>query len=72
MEEVESRTWVAPRPLRSFTCSSLRTMFTSGKTAYVQAGAGIVADSNPTREYEECVNKSAALVRAVDLARAGE
>ncbi len=53
-------------------CIAIRTMFTSGKTAYVQAGAGIVADSDPTREYEESVNKSAALVRAVDLARAGE
>lgn len=53
-------------------CIAIRTMFTSGKTAYVQAGAGIVADSDPTREYEECVNKSAALVNAVDLARAGE
>ena len=35
---------------------------------YLQAGAGIVADSNPEAEYEETVNKSAALGRAIDLA----
>ncbi len=40
--------------------------------AYVQAGAGIVADSDPAREFEECVNKARALVRAVEMARRGE
>ncbi len=53
-------------------CIAIRTMFTAGKRAYVQAGAGIVADSDPTREYEESVNKAQALVRAVEIARAGE
>jgi len=37
--------------------------------AHVQAGAGVVADSNPTYEYEETVNKSMALRRAIALAK---
>ena len=53
-------------------CIAIRTMFTDRKKAYVQAGAGIVADSDPTREYEECVNKAAAVLKAVERARAGE
>jgi len=40
--------------------------------AFVQTGAGIVADSDPAREYEECVNKAQALVRAVEIARRGD
>jgi anthranilate synthase component 1 len=40
--------------------------------AYVQAGAGIVADSVPEREYEEAMNKAQALVKAVEMARGGE
>jgi len=36
--------------------------------AHVQAGAGIVADSDPSREYEETQNKAAALLRAIELA----
>jgi anthranilate synthase component I len=50
-------------------CIAIRTMFMQGKKAYVQAGAGIVADSDPQREYEECVNKSMALIRATEAAR---
>jgi anthranilate synthase component 1 len=38
----------------------------------VQAGAGIVADSVPEREYEEAMNKAQALVKAVEMARGGE
>lgn len=37
---------------------------------HIQAGAGIVADSNPESEYQECVNKAAGLERAIDLAEA--
>jgi len=48
------------------------TMLMKGKKAYVQAGAGIVADSIPESEYQECLNKTRALVRAVELARSGE
>jgi len=50
-------------------CIAIRTMLMKGKKAYVQAGAGIVADSVPESEYEECLNKTKALVRAVELAR---
>ena len=37
-------------------------------TVHLQAGAGVVLDSNPTAEYEETLNKAAALGRAIDLA----
>jgi len=50
-------------------CIAIRTMFMKGKKAYLQAGAGIVADSDPTREYEESVNKAQAVVRAVEISR---
>jgi anthranilate synthase component I len=53
-------------------CIAIRTMLVKGKKAYVQAGAGIVADSVPESEYQECLNKAQALVRAVELARSGE
>ena len=42
-----------------------------GKRAYLQAGAGIVADSDPASEFEESRNKAEALLRAVDMARKG-
>ena len=42
---------------------------TVGQSIYVQAGAGLVHDSLPEREYEECVNKARAVLRAVTLAR---
>jgi anthranilate synthase component I len=53
-------------------CIAIRTMLVKGKKAYVQAGAGVVADSVPESEYQECINKAQALVRAVELARSGE
>jgi anthranilate synthase component I len=53
-------------------CIVIRTMLMKGRKAYVQAGAGIVADSDPESEYQECMNKAQALVRAVELARSGE
>lgn len=46
----------------------LRTIVIRGDVAYVQAGAGIVADSVPRLEYQECMNKSAAMLRAIELA----
>jgi anthranilate synthase component 1 len=52
-------------------CIAIRTMLMQGKHAYVQSGAGIVADSDPAREYQECMNKAQALVRATVLARNG-
>ncbi len=50
-------------------CIGIRTMLLQGKHAYLQAGAGIVADSDPAREFEESMNKAQALLRAVALAR---
>jgi anthranilate synthase component I len=50
-------------------CIGIRTMLMQGKHAYLQAGAGIVADSDPAREFEESMNKAQALLRAVDKAR---
>jgi anthranilate synthase component 1 len=52
-------------------CIAIRTVIMSGGTAYVQAGAGIVMDSNPTAEYEETRDKARALIRALELAQAG-
>jgi anthranilate synthase component 1 len=50
-------------------CITIRTMVVKGKRAYLQAGAGIVADSDPATEYQECLNKAQAGLRAVELAR---
>ena len=51
------------------TAIALRTMVAAGSTAWVQAGAGIVADSVPSLEYEECMNKAAAVLSAIAGAR---
>ena len=51
-------------------CIALRTVLLMEGRAYVQAGAGIVADSVPSSEYEETVNKAMGVVRAVELAAA--
>jgi anthranilate synthase component 1 len=50
-------------------CIAIRTLLMQGKQGHVQAGAGIVADSNPEKEYEECVNKARAVLRAIERAR---
>jgi anthranilate synthase component I len=52
-------------------CIAIRTIHLRDGVATVQAGAGIVADSVPEKEYEECVNKARALFRAVELAEKG-
>jgi len=52
------------------TCLAIRTMVGRGNTVSVQAGAGIVADSNPTAEFQETVNKASAMLRAIDTAEA--
>ncbi len=52
-------------------CITIRTFVMKGKDLSIQAGAGIVADSVPRLEYEETVNKSLALRRAVELAEKG-
>ena len=51
------------------TCIVLRTALVKDGTMYVQAGAGIVADSNPDFEQQECINKAKALFRAAEEAR---
>ncbi|WP_188816860.1 anthranilate synthase component I [Calditerricola satsumensis] len=50
------------------TCIAIRTALFAGHRAYVQAGAGIVADSVPEREYDETVNKAKAMLRALEEA----
>jgi len=50
-------------------CIALRTMVIKNGVAHVQAGGGIVADSTPEGEYNESVNKSKALLRALESAR---
>ena len=50
-------------------CIALRTCVLKEDKVYIQAGAGVVADSDPTYEYNETVNKAAAMMRAVELAK---
>jgi anthranilate synthase component 1 len=50
---------------------AIRTVFLKDGTAHVQAGAGIVYDSVPEREWEECRNKAAAVMRAIEMAEGG-
>ncbi len=49
-------------------CITIRTFVLAGGRAYLQSGAGIVADSDPQREYEECIHKARALHHALELA----
>jgi anthranilate synthase component 1 len=53
------------------TCIALRTLVIKDGIAYVQAGGGIVADSQPEREHEESMNKARALLQAVEFAHCG-
>lgn len=53
------------------TCITLRTIVLKGDTAYLQAGGGIVADSDPDAEYQETINKAAAILQAVQMAERG-
>ena len=52
------------------TCIALRTVVVKDGVAYVQAGAGIVADSDPTAEYQETVNKAGGLLKAIEVTKA--
>jgi len=52
-------------------CIAIRTLVVRGKKGYIQAGGGLVADSVPENEYQETVNKSRALIRAINLAQRG-
>jgi len=53
-------------------CIALRTLVAKGGRVYIQAGAGIVADSVPEREYDETLNKARALVKALEIAQDSE
>ncbi|MCK5862755.1 MAG: chorismate-binding protein, partial [Candidatus Hydrogenedentes bacterium] len=53
------------------TCILIRTMIVKDGYAYIQAGAGIVYDSDPDSEFEETVNKAKALIKAVEFAERG-
>jgi anthranilate synthase component 1 len=53
------------------TCIAIRTLRLQGGRAYLQAGGGVVADSDPGAEHRECLNKLAALEAALELAEAG-
>jgi anthranilate synthase component 1 len=50
------------------TCIVIRTIVMQGKKAFIHAGAGIVADSDPANEYQETLNKAGAMLKAIDLA----
>jgi anthranilate synthase component 1 len=52
------------------TCIAIRTLWLRDGVAHLQAGGGIVADSDPADEHQECLNKLAALERAIELAEA--
>jgi anthranilate synthase component 1 len=53
------------------TCIALRTLLLHDGVAHLQAGGGLVADSDPAAEHQECLNKLAAVERAIDLAEEG-
>ena len=53
------------------TCITIRTIIAEGRTLHIQAGAGIVADSVPEREYRETVSKAMGMMKAVDMAERG-
>jgi anthranilate synthase component 1 len=53
------------------TCITIRTLVIKDGTAYIQAGGGVVADSDPAAEYQETVNKAKAMMRAVEMAEKG-
>ena len=53
------------------TCITIRTLVIKDDTAYIQAGGGVVADSDPAAEYQETVNKAKAMMRAVEMAEKG-
>jgi anthranilate synthase component 1 len=52
-------------------CITIRTLFQKGTRLYLQAGAGIVADSDPEREYQETLNKARGMIKAIEMAQEG-
>ena len=53
------------------TAIAIRTMLAKDGELFVRAGAGIVADSDPEFEFQECMGKARALIEAIDMAREG-
>jgi len=53
------------------TCITIRTILIADGTAHIQAGAGIVADSDPGREYEETMNKAKGMIKSIEMAESG-
>lgn len=53
------------------TCIAIRLAFKKNGKVYVRSGAGIVADSVPEKEFQECINKAMAVVRALEIAEGG-
>ena len=51
------------------TCIAIRLAFQKNGKVFIRSGAGIVADSDPAKEYQECINKAKAVVRALELAQ---
>ena len=64
-----ARSAISPPPARWTPAIVLRTALVKDGMMYVQAGAGIVADSDPKSEQQECINKAKALFRAAEEAR---
>jgi anthranilate synthase component I len=64
--------YVFPQEGELDTCIAIRTLVLRDGVAYLQAGGGIVADSDPEAEHEECLNKLRALETAIELAEAIE
>ncbi|HXR11679.1 MAG TPA: chorismate-binding protein, partial [Gaiellaceae bacterium] len=62
--------YVFPAEREMDTCIAIRTLVFRDGSCYLQAGGGIVADSIPEEEHQECLNKLAALERAIELAEA--
>ena len=62
--------YVFPAERAMDTCIAIRTLVLRDGVAYLQAGGGIVADSDPAAEHQECLNKLAALEAAIELAEA--
>jgi anthranilate synthase component I len=52
------------------TCIALRTLVVQNQIGYIQAGAGIVADSDPDAEYQETLNKARGLLTAIGITEA--
>ena len=78
IDELENRCGAASMPARSAISatpaiptprSRLRTLLIKNNRVYIQAGGGVVADSDPAAEFEESVNKARAMIRALSAAR---